>query len=59
MLKIKVKKGNLENSIKELKKKFIDTKVSNECRDRKEFEKKSVKKRKKLNKSKYLQQKTK
>ena len=36
MLKIKVKKGNLENSIKELKKKFKDTKVSNECRDRKE-----------------------
>lgn len=59
MLKIKVKKGNLENSIKELKKKFINTKVLNECRDRKEFEKKSVKKRKKLNKSKYLQQKTK
>lgn len=59
MLKIKVKKGNLENSIKELKKKFNDTKVLNECRDRKEFEKKSVTKRKKLNKSKYLQQKTK
>lgn len=59
MLLIKVKKNNIENSLRELKKKFIETKISKECRDRKEFEKKSVVKRKKLNKSKYIQNKKK
>lgn len=57
MLKVKVKKKNIERALKELKNKFIKTKVSKECRDRKEHTKKSTKKRQEIIKAKYLQKK--
>ena len=57
MLKIEIKKKNIERALKELKRKFIKTKVSQECRDRKEHTKKSIKRRKEINKGKYLQKK--
>ena len=57
MLKIKVKEKNIERALKELKRKFIKTKASKECRDRKEHTKKSVKRREEINKAKYLQKK--
>ena len=34
MLIVKVKKGNVERSLKELKSKFIKTKLYKECRER-------------------------
>jgi len=37
MLKVNVKKGNIERALKELKSKFIKTKVAKECRQREEF----------------------
>jgi len=46
MLRVQVKKGNVERALKELKSKFIKTKISKECRERSEFTKPSVKKRK-------------
>tara|TARA_R110000751_G_C13612429_1_gene463568 strand:- start:250 stop:438 length:189 start_codon:yes stop_codon:yes gene_type:complete len=57
MLKIEVKKKNIERALKELKRKFIKTKVPKECRDRKEHTKKSIKRREEINKGKYLQKK--
>lgn len=57
MLKVEVKKGNIERALKELKGKFIRTKVPKECRDRQEFTKKSVKRRTEKNKASYLQKK--
>ena len=57
MLKIEVKKKNIERSLKELKRKFIKTKSLQECRDRKYHTKKSVERRQKINKAKYLQKK--
>ena len=45
MLRVKVHKGNIERALKELKSKFIKTKVSQQCRDNSEFVKPSVKKR--------------
>ena len=57
MLKIEVKKKNIERALKELKRKFIKTKVSQECRERKEHTKKSTKKRQEIIKAKYLQKK--
>ncbi len=45
MLRVKINKGNVERAIKELKNKFIKTKVVNQCRDNKEFIKPSTKKR--------------
>lgn len=57
MLKVEVKKGNIERALKELKGKFIKTKIPKECRDRQEFIKKSVKRRAEKIKASYLQKK--
>lgn len=45
MLKVKVKKGNIERALKELKSKFIKTKMTKQCRDNEEYTKPSIKKR--------------
>jgi small subunit ribosomal protein S21 len=45
MLKVEIKNGNIERGLKELKGKFIKTKIAKECKDRQEFEKRSVTKR--------------
>lgn len=57
MLKVNVKKGNIERALKELKSKFIRTKVSKECREREEFTKPSVTRRAEIQKAKYVQNK--
>ena len=57
MLKVEVKKGNIERALKELKGKFIKTKVPKECRNRQEYTKKSVTKRSEKLKAIYLQKK--
>tara|TARA_B100001769_G_C22104090_1_gene596314 strand:+ start:1251 stop:1442 length:192 start_codon:yes stop_codon:yes gene_type:complete len=57
MLKVQVKKGNIERALKELKSKFIRTKVAKECRDNEHFTKPSVNRRDEINKAKYVQQK--
>lgn len=57
MLKVNVKKGNIERALKELKSKFIKTKVAKECRQREEFTKPSVTRREEINKAKYVQKK--
>tara|TARA_Y100000589_G_scaffold72528_2_gene65382 strand:+ start:5903 stop:6094 length:192 start_codon:yes stop_codon:yes gene_type:complete len=57
MLKVNVKKGNIERALKELKSKFIKTKVAKECRQREEFTKPSVTRRDEINKAKYVQKK--
>ena len=48
MLKVEVKKGNVEKSIKDLKSKVNKTKQNLILFERKEFVKKSIKKRLKL-----------
>ena len=45
MLKIPVVKGNLNKALKHFKKKFRDTKVLKELRERQYYTKKSLKKR--------------
>jgi small subunit ribosomal protein S21 len=45
MLKVEVKKGNINGALKMLKKKFRDTKTLKKLRDRKEYTKPSVLKR--------------
>ena len=45
MLKIEVKKGNLNKALKIFKKKFRDTKVLKELRERQYYTKKSLKRR--------------
>ena len=45
MLKIPVVKGNLNRALKQFKKKFRDTKVLKELRERKNYIKKSLKRR--------------
>lgn len=57
MLKVNVKKGNIERSLKELKSKFIKTKVSRECRKREQFTKPSIIRREEIGKAKYVQKK--
>ena len=57
MLKIEIKKGNIESALKTLKRKFIETKTSEECRNREEYTKKLVKKRSEKLKAIYLQKK--
>jgi small subunit ribosomal protein S21 len=57
MLKVNVKKGNIERALKELKSKFIKTKVSRECRKREQFTKPSVIRREEIGKAKYVQKK--
>jgi small subunit ribosomal protein S21 len=55
MLKIKVKKGNINQALKNLKNKVFKTKMLNDIRERKEFVKKSVKRRSEIDKAKYIQ----
>ena len=50
MLKIPVVKGNINRALKQFKKKFRDTKVLKELRDRKQHTKKSDLRRKKKEK---------
>ena len=45
MLKIPVIKGNLNRALKQFKKKFRDTQVLKEIRERKNYTKKSLKRR--------------
>ena len=51
MLKIPVVKGNINRALKQFKKKFRDTKVLKELRDRKQHTKKSYLRRKKKEKA--------
>ena len=51
MLKIEVKKGNLNKALKIFKKKFRDTKVLKELRERQYYTKKSLKNRVKKDKA--------
>lgn len=55
MLIVKVKKGDIERSLKELKGKVIKTRQNSVLNDLKEYKKKSVINRQILNKSKYKQ----
>jgi small subunit ribosomal protein S21 len=56
MLIIKVKEGEkIERALKRYKNKHRKTKVMNEVRDRKNFKKKSVKRREEKNKAIYIQ----
>mgnify|MGYP001349463398 CR=1 FL=1 len=56
MLKIKVKKGEkIEAALKRLKRKFRDTGVMKQLRERKEFTKPSVIRRKQIQKAQYIQ----
>ena len=58
MLIIDIKGADsLERALKILKRKVIDTKQLQNLRDRKEFEKPSVKRRSEINKAKYIQKK--
>lgn len=57
MLEVKVTKGKIERALKELKSKFIKTKVSKQCREREEFTKPSKKRRAQIQKAKYVQNK--
>ena len=45
MLIVKIKKGNLNKALKEFKRKFKQTGVLNELKERKYFKKKSLEKR--------------
>ncbi|MCF8713496.1 30S ribosomal protein S21 [Joostella atrarenae] len=57
MLKITVKEGeNIERALKRLKRKFRNTKVLRELRDRKEYTKPSEQKRKTIQKAAYKEQ---
>ena len=51
MLKIEVKKGNINRALKEFKKKFKRTGTLQELRDRKQYTKKSVLNRRKKEKA--------
>lgn len=56
MLIIKVKEGEkIDRVLKRYKNKFNKTKIMQELRDRKNFKKKSVKRREELNKAVYIQ----
>lgn len=57
MLEIKVDGVGIEKALKTLKIKFDKTKTLRQLRDRKEFVKKSVKRRAEVNKAKYVQEK--
>lgn len=53
MLRIKVKKGNIEKALKDYKWKFKRTKVKDELNNRKEFTKPSEERREEINKAIY------
>ena len=55
MLFVEVKMGNIEKALKDLKGKVIKTKQNSKLFDRKEFTKKSVKKRDEIQKASYIQ----
>ncbi len=56
MLRIKVKKGEkIEGALKRLKRKLRDTGVMKQLRERKEFTKPSIIRRKQIQKAKYIQ----
>lgn len=55
MLIVKVDKNGIERALKLLKSKVIKTRQSSQLVERKEYEKKSVRKRKMLKKAKYVQ----
>lgn len=55
MLIVQVNNKNIEKSLKELKGKVIKTRMMTELSSRKEFEKKSVKKRQEIKKATYVQ----
>jgi small subunit ribosomal protein S21 len=55
MLIIKVKRGDIERALKELKSKVIKTRQNSKLNYRKEFTKKSVEKRQELQKAIYIQ----
>ncbi|HET8839254.1 MAG TPA: 30S ribosomal protein S21 [Flavobacteriaceae bacterium] len=56
MLIVKVKEGEkIERALKRLKRKYRDTKVLQNLRDKKQFTKKSVEKRKQMQKAQYIQ----
>ena len=55
MIIIEVKKNNIEQALKQYKLKVYKTKQLEHLRDRQEFEKKSVKSRKKIIKAVYIQ----
>ena len=57
MLIVKVKKGDIERSLKELKSKVIKTRQNSFLNNLKEYKKKSVVNRQILNKAKYQQKK--
>ena len=45
MLRVKVQKGNINRAIKQFKRKFRDTQVLKELRERKNYTKKSLKRK--------------
>ncbi len=56
MLKIKVKKGEkIESAIKRLKRKFRDTGILKQVRERQEYTKPSIIRRKQIQKAQYIQ----
>lgn len=55
MLIVKVKRGDIERALKELKSKVIKTRQNSHLNYRKEFTKKSVEKRQELQKAIYIQ----
>jgi small subunit ribosomal protein S21 len=57
MLKVEVKKNNLERAIKELRKKVIQTQLIKQCMDRREYTKPSVERRQEIQKASYKQKK--
>jgi len=57
MLIVQIKNGNIERGLRELKGKFIKTKVVKECKDREEYLKESVRKREEKIKAIYNQKK--
>jgi len=59
MIIIDVKKEGLDKSIKILKRKFEKSKILKELRDRKEFKKKSLRKRAAISKAIYIKNKIK
>ena len=57
MLKVKVKGGNVERAIKEMRRKIVSTQLIKQVRDQKHFTKPSVKRREEIIKAKYAQKK--
>jgi small subunit ribosomal protein S21 len=53
MLIVKVRKNNIERALQELKSKVIKTRQNSQLNERREFTKKSIKKRQQLIKAKY------